>query len=68
MATSFQLIHGLDSSDSYAPVMKLPSIRFLLAIFAHFDLEIHQMDVVRAFLIGELDDDIYLEVPEGERK
>lgn len=32
---------------------------------AHFDLELHKMDVVTAFLNGDLDEDMYMEQPEG---
>jgi len=46
-------------------VVKLASIRILLAIAAIYDLHIHQMDVVTAFLAGELAEEIYMEQPEG---
>ena len=37
----------------------------VLAIAALWDLEIHQMDVKTAFLNGDLDEEIYMEQPEG---
>ena len=37
----------------------------LVAIAAIHNLEIHQMDVETAFLNGDLDDEIYMEQPEG---
>ena len=37
----------------------------LIAITAIHNLEIHQMDVKTAFLNGDLDDEIYMEQPEG---
>lgn len=49
------------------PVVKLASIRILFAIAAIYGLEIHQMDVVMAFLAGELEEEIYIEQPEGFR-
>ena len=41
------------------------SIRMLIAIAAVYKLEIHQMDVKTAFLNGDLEEEIYLEQPEG---
>src|SRR5579859_6874026 len=61
----FSQIYGIDYLDTYAPVVKLASIRILLAIAAIYDLHIHQMDVVKAFLAGELEEEIYMEQPEG---
>ena len=37
----------------------------VLAIAALRNLEIHQMDVKTAFLNGDLDEEIYMEQPEG---
>ena len=56
---------GLDYFDTYSPVTRITSIRMLIAIAAIFGLEIHQMDVKTAFLNGELDEEIYMEQPEG---
>ena len=37
----------------------------LIAIAALHNLEIHQMNVKATFLNGELDEEIYMEQPEG---
>jgi Reverse transcriptase (RNA-dependent DNA polymerase) len=47
------------------PVALQTSIRILFAIAAAEDLEIHQMDVVSAFLAGNIDEEVYTEQPEG---
>ena len=56
---------GLDYFDTYSPVTRITSIRMLIAIASLNRLEIHQMDVKTAFLNGELDEEIYMEQPEG---
>ena len=43
----------------------LKSIRILLAIAAHYDYEIWQMDVKTAFLNGNLSEEVYMTQPEG---
>ncbi|KAL0368431.1 UNVERIFIED_CONTAM: Retrovirus-related Pol polyprotein from transposon TNT 1-94 [Sesamum calycinum] len=43
----------------------LDAARGLIVVAALYDLEIHQMDVKTAFLNGELDEEIYMEQPEG---
>ena len=56
---------GLDYFDTYSPVTRISSIRMLIAIAAIHNLEIHQMDVKTTFLNGDLDEEIYMEQPEG---
>ena len=54
-----------DYFDTYSPVSRITSIRTLIAIASLNNMEIHQMDVKTAFLNGELDEEIYMEQPEG---
>ena len=61
----FKQQEGYDFFDTYSPVTRITSIRVLLAIAALHNLEIHQMDVKTAFLNGELEEEIYMEQPEG---
>ena len=56
---------GLDYFDTYSSMTRISSIRMLIAIAAIHNLEIHQMDVKTAFLNGDLDEEIYMEQPEG---
>lgn len=51
--------------ETYAPVSRLTSIRSVLAVINKFDLEAVQLDVKTAFLNGVLENDIYMEIPEG---
>ncbi|GJX53109.1 retrotransposon protein, putative, ty1-copia subclass [Tanacetum coccineum] len=56
---------GLDYFDTYSPVTRITSIRMVLAIAALRNLEVHQMDVKTAFLNGDLEEEIYMNQPEG---
>ncbi|KAL0385037.1 UNVERIFIED_CONTAM: Retrovirus-related Pol polyprotein from transposon TNT 1-94 [Sesamum radiatum] len=56
---------GVDYFDTYSPVTKIATIRTLVAISAINGLMIHQMDVKTAFLNGDLEEEIYMEQPEG---
>ena len=65
VAKGYKQIHGIDYDETYSPVAMLKSIRILLAIAAHYDYEIWQMDVKTAFLNGNLEEDVYMTQPQG---
>lgn len=58
-------IFGVDYSDTFAPMARLDTIRLLLAIAAQKGWQVFQMDVKLAFLNGFLQEEIYVEQPEG---
>ncbi|RVW23885.1 Retrovirus-related Pol polyprotein from transposon TNT 1-94 [Vitis vinifera] len=68
VAKGFTQKEGIDYKDTFSPVSKKYSLRIIMTLVAHFDLELHQMDVKTAFLNGNLDEDIYMEQPEGFAK
>ena len=47
---------------------KFNSIQILIVLATEHDLELHQMDIKMAFLNGNLDEEIYMEQPEGFAK
>ncbi len=65
MARGFTQTFGVDYNETFAPVAKFVSIRCILALAAIEDMEIHQMDVKTAFVNGDLEEEIYMEQPEG---
>ena len=44
---------------------RITSIRILFALASIHDLYVHQMDVKTSFLNGDLNEEIYMEQPEG---
>jgi Reverse transcriptase (RNA-dependent DNA polymerase) len=67
VAKGYSQIAGLDYTDTYAPVARMESVRALLHIATSLDWEIRQLDVMTAFLYGNLTEEIYMEQPEGRR-
>ena len=65
VAKGYRQKEGLDYFDTYSPVSRITSIRMLIAIASLYNMDIHQMDVKTAFLNEELDEEIYMEQPEG---
>ncbi|KAE8976205.1 Retrovirus-related Pol polyprotein from transposon TNT 1-94 [Phytophthora fragariae] len=60
--------HGIDYEETYSPVAYLNSIRAMLAKCSAEGMEIEQCDVDTAFLYGKLEEEIYMELPEGLRE
>ncbi|KAJ4715305.1 Retrovirus-related Pol polyprotein from transposon TNT 1-94 [Melia azedarach] len=65
VASGFTQREGVDYNEIFSPVVRHTSIRVLLAIVAHQDLELEQLDVKTAFLHGELEEEIYMTQPDG---
>ncbi|MCO5580381.1 hypothetical protein L7F22_034248 [Adiantum nelumboides] len=63
VARGFSQIPGLDYTDTFSPVLRMSSLRLLLALAASFDLELYHLDVQTAFLHGELPEELYMQQP-----
>ncbi|MCO5587475.1 hypothetical protein L7F22_041424 [Adiantum nelumboides] len=56
---------GVDFEEIFSPVVKMTTLRCVLALVAQRDMELVQMDVKTTFLHGDLHEDIYMQQPEG---
>lgn len=55
---------GEDFHETSSPVVRSSSIRLIAALSAEYGLEIHQMDVVTAYLNGSLEEEVFMEIPD----
>jgi hypothetical protein len=65
VARGFSQVEGIDYDETFAPVARYTSIRTVMAIVAEMGWRIHQMDVKTAFLNGILEEEVYIEQPQG---
>ena len=65
VAKGFRQKEWIDYFDIYALVARITFIRILFALASIHNLYIRQIDVKIAFLNENLDEDIYMEQPEG---
>lgn len=65
VARGFEQNDVLDLNNIYAPVAKLSTFRLFLAVATKLNLPVSQMDVTGAFLYGDIEEDVYLKLPEG---
>lgn len=54
----------VDYHETYSPVIRFNTLRSLFTIAAKYDYDIDHLDVVTAFLNGDLEEDIYIKQPE----
>ena len=65
VARGFSQIYGVDYEETFSPVARYESIRVVLSMAAAKDMDIVQFDVKTAFLNGILDEEVFMEQPEG---
>jgi len=65
VAKGFSQIFGIDFDRTFAPVIRIESVRHLLALAAFYGYDILHIDCVTAFLNGDSDLELYIEQPQG---
>jgi hypothetical protein len=65
VAKGFTQIPGVDFDETFSPVTHFELLHLLLALAMLGEWHIHQMDVKSVFLNGELNEEIYMEQPQG---
>jgi hypothetical protein len=65
VAKGFTQREGIDYTEAFSPVSCKDSFIIIMALVAHYDLELHQIDVKTAFLNGDLEENVYIAQPKG---
>ncbi|CAH2207849.1 jg3075, partial [Pararge aegeria aegeria] len=65
VARGFSQEYLTDYNETFAPVARIASFRFIISFANQFNLLVHHMDVKTAFLNGKLKEEIFMTVPEG---
>jgi hypothetical protein len=65
VAKGFAQQQGVDFTDTFAPTARFAALRAIIAKAAQEDWLLHSVDISTAFLNGNIDAEIFMEVPEG---
>jgi hypothetical protein len=58
MVKGFTQREGINYTETYSPMSGKDSFRIIMVLVKHYDLELHQMDVKTALLIGNLKENV----------
>ena len=65
VAKGYAQTYGIDFEETFSPVAKMAIVRAIISLAASKHWKLHQMDVKNAFLNGDLEEEVYMEQPEG---
>ena len=65
LAKGFSQVEGVDCEEIFSPMPRYYSIKTILALTVHFGWKIYEMDVKTTFINGVVEEEIYIEYPEG---
>ena len=68
VAKGFSQVEGVDFDQTFSPTVRFEGIRQMVALGTSRGMKMHQMDVTTAFLYAPLEEEVYMEQPEGTIK
>ena len=61
----FTQSYGIDYQETFVSVAKLNTIHVLLLLVINQDWPLHQLDIKKCLLNGDLEEEVYMEIPLG---
>lgn len=68
VAKSFTQKQGIDYKETFSPVVRHSTLRLLFALSVKLSLKICHLDLKTAFLNGELNEEVFMKIPEGFKR
>ena len=65
VACCFSQVKGINYDETFSLVARYSSIRLMLALSVEMGWKIHQMDVKTTYFNGKIEEEVYIEQPEG---
>ena len=65
MARGFSQKEGIDYDETFSLIARYNSIRVIISLASVLGWKLHQIDVKTAFLNGKIEEEVYIEQPEG---
>ncbi|RDX95939.1 hypothetical protein CR513_21462, partial [Mucuna pruriens] len=65
VAKGYTQTYGIDYEETFSLVAKMNMVRVVISLVAHFGWNLQQFDVKNSFLHGDLEKEVYMEIPLG---
>ncbi len=61
VAKGYAQTYGIDYEETYSPIAKMTTVRAIITIAVAKGWSLHQMDVKKVFIHGNLQEEVYME-------